>query len=141
MPSKIKVKNVKLVNFRSLADSRGRLIVGEVGKDLPFLIKRIFFIYNVEEGAERARHATKIQEEVIFCMRGSLSISVDDGKNKEKYILNKPTQGLYVGKNVWRRLYKFSHDCLILVLANTEYQSDDHVVDYKEFLDFIAGEK
>ena len=137
----IKVKNAALVNLRSFPDKRGNLSVAEIEKELPFPVKRIFFIHNVKRKAERACHATRVQQEVLFCLNGSLKAEVDDGVNKKTILLNNPAQGLHIGKYVWRTLSDFSKDCIILALANTKYLKDDHITDYQEFLKEAARKK
>src|SRR3989344_8689959 len=131
---KTKIKNISLINLRSFSDVRGSLSVAEIKKELPFAVKRVFFIHNVKKSAERACHASKVQREVLFCLNGSFKVDIDDGFNKQTIVLAGPARGLYFGKNLWGRLYDFSKDCIILALCDTEYIANDHITDYKEFL-------
>lgn len=128
------IKNVSLVPLRTFSDRRGNLSVAEIKKELPFLVKRIFYIHNLKPAAERACHATKKQEEVLFCLNGSFSITVDDGLNQKTFRLTGPEQGLHIGRYVWRRLFDFSKGCIVLALSNVEYMPDDHITDYQDFL-------
>lgn len=133
---KIKVKNAALLDLRSFGDQRGTLSVAELKKELPFAVKRVFFIHNIQKKAERANHATKIQQEIIFALNGSFKASVTDGKNKAVVTLAGPSRGLYIGQGVWRRLFDFSKDSIILALSDTPYIKDDHIEDYSEFLKY-----
>jgi len=133
---KIKVENTELIDLRSYHDSRGHLSVAEIGKELPFIVKRVFFIHNIKKNSERANHATKIQNEFIFCLKGSFQVEVNDGKNKSVLKLSGPMRGLYIGRGVWRRLFNFSPGCIILALSDTKYSAKDHINVYDEFLKY-----
>ena len=135
MITKTNIKNVYLIKLRSFSDRRGTLSVAdEAEKELPFKIKRLFFIYNVKKGSVRACHSTKIQQEALFCLNGSLEVEVDDGFNKNKILLDNPTRGLYIGRYVWRKLFNFSKDCVVLAICDTKYIKNDNITDYGKFL-------
>jgi dTDP-4-dehydrorhamnose 3,5-epimerase-like enzyme len=131
---KFKVKNTAAIKLRTFSDPRGHLAVAEIEKELPFMVKRIFLIHNTKSNAERAAHATIKQEEVLFCLHGSLKVMLDDGLNKQEVVLNDPTRGLHIGKSVWRTLSDFSPNCVLLALSNTKYMTDDHISDYNEYV-------
>ena len=127
------MKNYKLLNFPQLGDERGHLVVAEGNKDIPFEIKRIFYIYGSDKDVVRGQHANKLSEFVLINLCGSCDIFVDDGKNKETIILDKPHQGIYLNKLVWKNMFNFSKDSVLLVLSNEHYNCEEYIRDYEEF--------
>lgn len=134
MKMKIKVKNAYPVFLRSFKDKRGRLFVGEFKKDLPFSIKRIFFIDSFKKNLKRACHAHNKNEEIIFCIRGSLTIHLDDGFKRQKIVMKDPLRGIYLGPDLWREISNFSKDCLLLAISSRVYDEKDYIFDYNDFL-------
>lgn len=127
------MKKYELLKFNQLGDDRGHLVVVEGIKNIPFEIKRIFYIYGTKEDVVRGQHANRKSEFVLINLAGSCKIKVDDGKNKEIIILDKAHEGIYLNKMVWKDMYDFSKDSILLVLSNQSYDSEEYVRDYTEF--------
>ena len=123
--------------FQPHGDSRGQLIAIEQLKDIPFEIKRVYYMYDTGEGVIRGYHAHKNLQQVLICVHGSCTIRLDNGKEKEIITLDKPNVGLYVANNMWREMYDFSPDAVLLVLASELYDESDYIRDYDEFLMYI----
>ena len=123
--------------FQPHGDSRGQLIALEEMKDIPFTIKRVYYMYETAEGIVRGKHAHKKLEQILVCIHGSCKICLDDGKEKKIVLLEKPYEGLYVASNMWREMYDFSTDAVLLVLASEFYDESDYIRDYDEFLTYI----
>ena len=134
------VKDVKLIHLHHVEDMRGDLSVSEWYKDLPFVPRRVFMVYNVPDARIRGEHAHKECDEFLVCVKGSMSIVVDDGTNREEYILDKPWYGIYLPAKVWRIQYKYSCDAVEVVLASHEYDPSDYVRNYTEFLELIKSQ-
>lgn len=126
-------------SFQKRGDSRGELIVVEAMKDIPFEMKRIYYIYGVEKGIERGFHAHKSLEQVLICIHGSCKISLDDGTEKKEVLLDNPSEGIYVGNMIYRCMYDFSEDAVLLVLASELYDESDYIRDYDEFLQSVRS--
>ena len=135
----IELKNIRQIDLQTITDSRGSVSVLESGKNTPFEVKRTFHIYNVEENAERGSHAHKKNEQVYACLNGSVTITFDDGINKEDFVLSDPSKGLYVGPMMWHTLKNFSPGTVLFVWNSMGYDEDDYIKDYDEFLK-IANE-
>jgi dTDP-4-dehydrorhamnose 3,5-epimerase-like enzyme len=114
------------------------LTIGQVGQEVPFDIKRFYYINNLfNEKAIRGRHAHKKTEQYIFCLNGRFTLEMDDGKNKQTLTMNSPYWGVRLGKMLWHNMKKFSHDCVILVIANDYYKKNDYIRNYDEFLKLV----
>ena len=133
-----KVNGVRLYQLKKVKDLRGDLCVAEIEKDLPFVPKRIFFTYNDPDTRVRGEHVHRELHELLVCVSGSVSVVVDDGKFREEHNLDKPWLGLYLPPRVWRSLYRFSHDAVLIVFASHEYDPKDYIRDYDEFLEFVS---
>ena len=129
---------VRLINLPKLEDPRGNLSFIEEEKDIPFKIRRTYWIYDVPGGEMRGGHAFKEQEELIVALSGSFDVVVDDGITKQIVSLNRSYYGLYVPKGLWRQMQNFSTNSLALVLCSTHYNEDDYIYDFDEFLKFRA---
>lgn len=127
------MKKYKLLSFLQLGDNRGHLVVVEGFKDIPFEIKRMFYIYGTKKNIIRGQHANRKSEFVLINLAGNCKIKVDDGINKEILILDKPHEGIYLDRMVWKDMYDFSKDSILLVLSNQSYDSEEYVRDYIEF--------
>lgn len=127
------MKKYKLLSFSQLGDERGHLVVVEGMKNIPFEIKRIFYIYGTKEGVIRGQHANRKSEFVLINLAGSCKIKVDDGKNEKIITLDKAHEGIYLDKMLWKDMYDFSKDSILLVLSNQSYDSEEYVRDYIEF--------
>ena len=125
--------------FQPHGDDRGQLIALEANKDIPFEIKRVYYMYDTGEGIHRGFHAHKSLRQVLICIHGSCKVLVDNGKEKKIVPLEKPYEGLYVDNNIWREMYDFSRDAVLMILASEYYDEDDYIRDYDDFLKFIAN--
>lgn len=121
-----------LIEFQDISDDRGSLVAIENNRNIPFEIKRTYYIYNTKNLA-RGFHAHKKLQQILICLNGSCKVNLDDGKRIQVVELNTPTLGLYITGLVWREMYDFSKDCILLVLANQYYDEDDYIRDYDIF--------
>ena len=115
-------------------DARGNLSFVEQENHIPFVIKRTYWLYDVPGGEARGGHAYKENEEFIVALSGSFDVVLDDGTEKKTFTLNRSYYGLYVPKGLWREMENFSTNSLALILSSTEYDANDYVRDYDEFL-------
>jgi len=127
-----------MVDFQVLGDDRGSLVALESGKEVPFSIKRIYYIFGTSQGVARGFHAHKALKQVAFCVSGSCRFVLDDGKKEKEVILNSPNQGLLIEHMVWHEMYDFSEDCVLMVLASEHYDEADYIRDYDEFINAVS---
>lgn len=121
---------------RHHSDRKGNLSVVENGQTLPFDVKRVYYLYDVPGGENRGAHAHKELSQLIIAASGSFTVTLDDGKCKRSFFLNRPYQGLYVKPGMWRDLEDFSSGAVCMVLASDVYLKEDYIRDYQEFLEF-----
>lgn len=121
---------------RHHSDRRGNLTVVENGKTLPFDVKRVYYLYDVPGGESRGAHAHKELSQLIIAASGSFTVTLDDGKCKRSFFLNRPYQGLYVKSGMWRTLEDFSSGAVCMVLASDVYKVSDYIRTYEDFLKF-----
>jgi len=126
---------IKLLDFATKGDARGSLVALESHKNIPFDIKRVYYIFATEAGVVRGLHAHKALQQVLICLKGSCRIVLDNGSMKEQVILDCPDKGLLIDSLVWREMHDFSHDCVLLVLADNYYDEEDYLRDYNQFLE------
>ena len=119
--------------FQMHSDERGKLVAVESFKDIPFEIKRVYYMYGVPENVRRGYHAHRNLEQVLVCVSGSCKIRLDDGNERREVILDSPTQGLYIANFMWREMYDFSDNAVLMVLASEYYKEDDYIRDYEEY--------
>ena len=129
------VNDCKIVDIRRFSDTRGYLSVVENGLDIPFDIKRIYYLYMVPEVA-RGAHAHKELQQLLIATSGSVDITLDDGVDKKTFHLDKPWKGLLVVPGLWRDLDNFSGGTVLMCLANEKYDAADYIRDYDEFLKY-----
>lgn len=122
------------------SDRKGNLSVVENGITLPFDVKRVYYIYDVPGGESRGAHAHKALSQLIVAASGSFCVTLDDGKAKQTFFLNRPYQGLYVKPGIWRVLTDFSSGAVCMVLASDIYLKEDYIRDYNEFINFRKNE-
>ncbi|POC14865.1 sugar 3,4-ketoisomerase [Vibrio vulnificus] len=132
--------NIKLIQFQSHGDERGSLVSLEQNKNIPFEIRRTYYIFNTKERVRRGLHAHKKLKQLAIVVKGSCRFLLDDGKEKIEIVLDNPAQGLYIESFIWREMYDFSEDCVLLVLADGEYDENDYIRDYEEFLEVIQDD-
>ena len=123
-----------IIQLPKIEDPRGNLSIIEQIKNIPFEIKRVHWIYDVPGGKDRGGHAYKATEEFIVALSGSFDVEINDGVTKTTFPLNRSYYGLYVPKGMWRTMTNFSTNSLALVLSSTEYDENDYVSDYEEYL-------
>lgn len=136
---KTTVNDCKMIDLRKIHDVRGNLTPIEGGGDIPFDIKRIYYLYDVPSGESRGAHAHKDLQQLIIAANGSFTITLDDGINKKAFTLNRPYQGLLIVPGIWRDLDDFSSGAVLLCLASDHYISEDYIRDYEEFLKYKKG--
>lgn len=125
---------VKMLEFPQKGDARGQLVIVEGGMDIPFEIKRIFYIYGSDVDVIRGQHANRKTEFVLINVSGSSKVKVKDGKGNEAiYCLNRPHTGVYLPTMVWKDMYDFSEDSVLLVLASEHYDATEYIRDYDAF--------
>lgn len=126
--------------FQPHGDSRGQLIALEEFKDIPFRVKRIYYMYDTEQGVIRGKHAHKSLEQILVCIHGSCKVRLDNGEEKKIVHLEKPYEGLYIANNIWREMYDFSKDAVLMVMASELYDANDYIRDYEKFLEMVEEE-
>lgn len=125
----------KLIEFVDLGDERGNLVVIEgEGIDIPFDIKRVFYIYGSDSSVVRGQHANRETEFLLVNVSGTSKVKVDNGKESEIIELNKPRMGLYLSSMLWKDMYDFSEDSVLLVLASRHYDSKEYIRNYEDYL-------
>jgi dTDP-4-dehydrorhamnose 3,5-epimerase-like enzyme len=135
------MRGVGEIQLKEFGDKRGSLISLEGDKNIPFGIKRVYYIFNTSKNVKRGCHAHKSLKQVLVCTSGECKVSVSDGVRTEEYYLNKSNMGLYIGPMLWRELYHFSNDCVLMVLASDYYTEDDYIRDYHEYHRLIEKNK
>lgn len=130
----------KVLNFKDLGDERGKLVVIEGNQDIPFEIKRTFYIYDSDNDVVRGQHANRESEFVLINVAGSSKVRITDGKEEFIVELNKPMMGVYIPKMIWKDMYDFSSDSVLLVLTSTHYDSKEYIRNYEEYIKEIEGE-
>lgn len=130
----------KIIKFQKHGDDRGQLIALENEKEIPFEIKRVYYMFETGEGVRRGFHAHKNLKQILICTSGSCKIHLDDGKETKEIVLDDPSEGLFIANNLWREMYDFSKDAVLMVLASDLYNEKDYIRNYDEFLKFVKGE-
>lgn len=131
---KTSIDEVKIYKFPRHGDDRGQLVALEEFKDIPFEIKRVYYMYDTAASARRGYHAHRKLEQILICVHGSCVIHLDDGFNTKEVVLDKPYEGLYIKNNIWREMYNFSPDAVLMVLASEYYDENDYIRDYNQYL-------
>lgn len=131
---------IKKISYPLHGDGRGNLVAVEATKDVPFEIKRIYYITDVPGEIRRGYHAHKELKQVLICVNGSCTIFLDDGREKADVVLDSPNIGLVIDHPMWREMYDFSEGAVLLVLASDYYTEDDYMRSYDEFLAYIKEE-
>lgn len=129
---------IKLLPLQTHGDERGSLIALEQDKNIPFEIKRVYYLFNTGSNIRRGFHAHKNLTQVVIAVRGSCRFLLDDGKEKITLLLDNPAQGLLIDSCIWREMYDFSEDCVLMVLANHLYDESDYLRNYDEFLNLYG---
>lgn len=125
---------IKWIEFQAHGDERGSLVAIDQGKNVPFEIKRVYYLYNTVEGVSRGYHAHKELKQVAICVSGKCRMILDDGKVREDAWLDSPNKGILIESMVWREMHDFSPDCVLLVIASDFYDESDYIRNYEDFL-------
>ena len=133
--------NYKIIKFQCHGDERGQLIALENEKEIPFEIKRVYYMYDTLPGVRRGFHAHKKLKQILICTSGSCKIHLDDGKETKEITLDKPYEGLFIESNLWREMYDFSEGAVLMVLASEVYDERDYIRNYDDFLKYVRGGK
>ena len=134
------IQSVQMLNFQQKGDDRGHLVIVEGSEDIPFAIKRIFYIYGSDHDVVRGQHANKNTEFVLINVAGTSKVRVRDGRGNEAiYSLNRPHTGIYLPRMVWKDMYDFSEDSVLLCLASTHYDGKEYIRDYEEYVEIVNG--
>lgn len=124
----------KILEFRELGDERGNLIVVEGNEDIPFKIERVFYIYNSDADVIRGQHANRKTEFVLINVSGTSKVKIDNGHETKVIELDHPHMGLYLSNNLWKEMYDFSSNSLLLVLASEHYDDSEYIRDYDLYI-------
>lgn len=131
---------VTTVDLQVHGDERGSLVALEDQKNIPFAIRRVYYLFATKPGVRRGMHAHRNLQQLVVAVRGSCHFLLDDGKERIKLLLDDPEKGLLVDSMVWREMYDFSTDCVLMVLASAHYDANDYIRDYDQFRREIDAE-
>ena len=126
--------------FNVLGDYRGQLVALEENRNIPFDLKRVFYIFGTQEGVSRGNHSHYKTKQFLVAVNGSCKVTLDDGYNKETFNLNKPNLGLFQDALIWGSMHDFSSDCVLMVLADEYYDASDYITDYDKFLKEVKND-
>lgn len=128
---------VKLYTFPSHGDDRGQLVAIEENKDLPFDVKRVYYIYDTLPGVRRGFHAHRNLQQILLCVNGTCKIHLDNGFDTAEVVLDQPNVGLYISNDMWREMYDFTPGTVLLVLASEYYDEADYIRNYDDFIKMV----
>jgi dTDP-4-dehydrorhamnose 3,5-epimerase-like enzyme len=126
------------IELHEIGCNRGKLIAFEHGRNIPFVPQRTYIIYGTQQDVTRGLHAHRDLKQLLVCVSGSCKIKVDDGAYQTVFELSIPKQGLYLEGLIWRELFDFSPNCVLMVLADKGYDPSDYIYDYSEFLSLVG---
>ena len=124
--------------FEMRSDEIGSLVFLEATRDIPFEIKRVYYIFGVDANGRRGFHAHKELQQALICVHGSCKVMLDDGSEKIEVTLDDPSEGLYFGSMTWREMYDFSPGAVLLVLASEYYDENDYIRNYDRFIEYLG---
>lgn len=133
------MKNITKYNVHT--DKWGKLVALEGNGEIPFNIRRVYYIYGVKDGVRRGFHSHKKLQQILICVHGTVKILLKTPKKEEVVTLNKANEGLYIGPNVWREMYDFSSDAVLLVLASAHYNESDYIRDYDDYVKYFERQE
>lgn len=128
---------IKIYSYQTHGDSRGQLVALEEFSDIPFKVRRVYYIYDTKKDVSRGFHAHKNLEQILICVHGSCKVLLDDGYERQTVLLDNPCKGLYVANDMWREMFDFSQDAVLLVLASELYDETDYIRSYDDFKKMI----
>lgn len=129
----------RVIQFKDYGDERGKLVVIEGEMQIPFCIKRVFYIYDSDEAIVRGQHANRNSEFILVNVSGSSKVRVSNGAEEKIIFLDKPMMGLYIPAMIWKDMYAFSKDSVLLVLASTHYDENEYIRDYNEYINEMGN--
>ncbi|MAA64502.1 MAG: dTDP-6-deoxy-3,4-keto-hexulose isomerase [Alteromonadaceae bacterium] len=132
---------VRWVDFAPLGDERGELVSIEGGRNIPFPVRRVYYIYSCRQGVSRGFHAHRALRQVAICISGSCKMLLDNGRERAEATLDSPLRGLLIEGMMWREMHEFSPNCVLLVLADQHYDESDYIRSYEGFLEVVNAEK
>jgi len=127
------MKKVKNYEFKYHSDNYGKLIALEENKEIPFTIKRVYYIYDVEDDVRRGFHSHKNLEQILICVHGNVKILLKTPTEEKVILLDDPSKGLYIGPDIWREMYDFNDGAVLMVLASEYYDESDYIRNYDEY--------
>ena len=130
------MKRVKNIKFKVNNDKWGKLVPIEGNDSVPFDIKRVYYIYEVNQEKRRGFHSHKELEQVLICVHGSIKILVKTPEEEKVVVLDNPNKGLYIGPDIWREMYDFENDGVLLVLASNHYDEKDYIRNYDDYVEY-----
>lgn len=139
MDKRLLKEKCKILSFREMGDERGKLVIIEGENDIPIDIKRIFYIYGSDKDVIRGQHANLNTEFVLINVSGKSKVRLFDGEEEMIVLLDKPRMGIYIPQMVWKDMYEFSEDSVLLVLASEHYDANEYIRDYNEYINLVKG--
>lgn len=130
-----------ILEFKDLGDERGKLVVIEGGQAVPFEIARVFYMYGSDSAVVRGEHANRESEFVLINVAGSSKVRITDSHEEFVVELNRPMMGVYIPRMIWKDMYDFSADSVLLVLANTHYNGSEYIRDFEQYRTIMNGEE
>ncbi|OSL33195.1 bifunctional acetyl transferase/isomerase [Escherichia albertii B156] len=131
------IMEIKIIPLQAHGDDRGSLVALEEENNIPFEIKRVYYMFNTKSNVRRGLHAHRKLKQVAIAVRGSCRFVLDDGKERVEILLDNPGQGLLIDSCIWREMYDFSEDCVLMVLADSHYDENDYIRDYETFYKLV----
>ncbi|CDZ78806.1 TDP-4-oxo-6-deoxy-alpha-D-glucose-3, 4-oxoisomerase [Legionella massiliensis] len=131
---------VEQVELQVMGDSRGSLIPVEMGTNIPFELKRVYYIFNTKDGVSRGFHAHRESQRLVVCVSGKCRMVLDDGKTRQELWMDSAEKGVLVSNLIWLELHEFSPDCVFIVFASDYYRESDYIRDYQQFLKEARGD-
>ena len=133
--------NIKRYRFEIHGDDRGQLVALETMKNIPFSISRVYYMWDTARGVRRGGHAHKSLKQILICVHGSCKILLDDGIERQSVLLDRPDEGLYIENSLWREMYDFSSDAVLMVLASELYDENDYIRNYDAFSTYVKAKQ
>lgn len=128
---------IKTVELEEHGDDRGMLIAIEQLKDIPFEIKRVYYMFDTVKGVRRGFHAHKCLKQILVCVKGSCRILLDNASERSEVLLDRPNKGLIIDSHIWREMFDFSDDAVLMVLASEMYDESDYIRNYDDFIRYV----
>lgn len=129
--------NPALIDFKDLSDYRGGLVSLEENKNIPFTIRRVYYLFGTDTDVRRGFHAHKTLKQVAVCVKGACTFLLDDGHSRSTTRLSSPHKGLYISNILWREMFDFTDDCVLMVLASEYYDESDYIREYDDFIEQV----